>query len=85
MLEGQLVGGLPGQLRRGRLHIRPPPCPGAGAGLVVDGADNGVEAGGGAEDEARVGALQHQVAPRDEHLPRRRRDHFHGLLLLRRG
>jgi hypothetical protein len=40
----------------------------------VDGADDGVEAGGGAEDEAGVGALQHQVAPRDEHLPRRRRD-----------
>ena len=59
------------KVRRAR---RPHPCPGAGAELVVDRADDGVEAGGGAEDEAGVGALQHQVASRDEHLPRRRRD-----------
>lgn len=83
MLEGQLVGGLPGKLRGGDLHIRPPPCPGAGDELVVDRADDGVEAGGGAEDEAGVGALQHQVASCHEHLPRRRRDHFHGLILRR--
>jgi hypothetical protein len=54
-------------------RARPHPCPGAGAELVVDRADDGVEAGAGAEDEAGVGALQHQVASRDEHLPRRRR------------
>ena len=49
------------------------PGPGVVGEAVAEGADDGVEPGGGAEDEAGVGALQHEVAPRDEHLPRRRR------------
>jgi hypothetical protein len=49
------------------------PGPGVGGEAVAEGADDGVESGGGAEDEAGVGALQHEVATRDEHLPGRRR------------